>query len=442
MLKSTGAVLLISCYDLGRQPLAIASPLALLEAAGFRPAVLDLATEQIRPEVIRRARFIGIAVPMHTALRLGIRAAARIRALNPDCHLCFYGIYASLNAAGLLADSGADSIIGGEFEEPLLRLVENLDRGASGTPAGVRTAARPEEPWLRRIRFAVPSRDSLPALDRYARLEHEGRTRIAGPRDVVLSDIRNQVRAGATHITFADADFLNGPGHVLPIVRIMHDEFPRLTFDFTAKVTHLLAHRDRLPELAQLGCLFIVSAVESLNPAVLRILDKGHTRADVVALLGLVYRAGIALRPSFVPFTPWSGLHDYQELLDFIAAEDLIDHLDPVQLSIRLLIPPGSLLAGWSEVAQFLGTLDRERFTYSWTHPDARVDRLQREVSSLVERAAGSGEDPWTTFGRIRALTDGIAAGQPIDAADTVLPIPPSRRDKGRPPRLTEPWFC
>ena len=60
------------------------------------------------------------------------------------------------------------------------------------------------------------------------------------PPDIVLSDIRNQVKAGARHITFADADFLNGPGHVMPIVAAMHDEFPDLTFDFTAKVSHLL----------------------------------------------------------------------------------------------------------------------------------------------------------------------------------------------------------
>lgn len=469
MLKSPGAVLLVSCYDLGRQPLAIASPLALFEEAGFRPAVLDLSTDQLLPEAIRRARFVAIAVPMHTALRLGVRAAARIRALNPECHLCFYGSYASLNATNLLADHGADSIIGGEFEEPLLRLAESIDCGAS-PPRGVRTAASPEPPWLERIRFAVPSRGALPPLDRYARLEHDGETRIAGqvettrgclhrcrhcplppiyggrfftvPADVVLSDIRNQVRAGATHITFADADFFNGPGHVLGIVAAMHDEFPALTFDFTAKVSHLLQHHEQLPELARSGCLFIVTAVESFSPTVLKILDKGHTQADVVKVLDHARRAGIALRPSLVPFTPWSGLHDYQQLLDFIAAEDLIDHVDPVQLSIRLLIPPGSLLAGQTELAPFLGPIDRERFTYTWSHSDPRVDRLQLEVSALVEEAAGSGEDPCITFFRIRRLAGAVAAGRAVDPDAEPLPDPPPARDRGRPPRLTEPWFC
>lgn len=471
MLKSPGAVLLVSCYDLGRQPLALASPLGLLEQAGFEPAAIDLAKEQLRPTDIRRARFVAIAVPMHTALRLGVRAAARIRALNPGCHLCFYGSYASLNATKLLADHGADSIIGGEFEEPLLRLVESIDAGAS-PPRGVRTAATPEPPWLERIRFAVPSRAALPSLDRYAHLVHNGETRLAGqveatrgclhhcrhcplppiyggrffvvPGDIVLSDIRNQVGAGATHITFADADFLNGPGHVLEIVTAMHEEFPDLTFDFTAKVSHLLEHHERLPELARMGCLFIVTAVESLSPTVLKILDKGHTQADVIKVLGHARRAGIALRPSLLPFTPWSGLHDYRQLLDFIVSEDLIDHIDPVQLSIRLLIPPGSLLAGQTELAPFLGPIDKERFTYTWSHADPRVDQLQREVHTLVEEAAGSDEDARITFYRIRRLADAIAAGETIDPGvepDAEIDLEETH-DRGRPPRLTEPWFC
>ena len=207
-LKQPGAILLISCYELGHQPLSIASPLALLREAGYAPAVLDLAVQRLDPDLVARARFAAIAVPMHTALRLGARVAQRIRALNPGCHLCLYGLYASLNAATLLA-RGADSIIGGEYEEPLVRLVRSLDAGHRGDTgdavrsegalpeplpgvptagdrfagvriAGVRTAGAAEPPWIDRIRFAVPWRDPLPVLDRYARLEEHGRSRAAG----------------------------------------------------------------------------------------------------------------------------------------------------------------------------------------------------------------------------------------------------------------------
>jgi radical SAM superfamily enzyme YgiQ (UPF0313 family) len=482
MLRRPGSILLVSCYELGRQPLSIASPLALLREAGFSPAALDLAVQPFDREAVERADLVAISVPMHTALHLGMRAAERTRALNPGCHLCFYGLYATLNADSLLA-GGADSILGGEYEEPLLCLARSLS-GSGGRPPepdgsrplieaipGVTTRAHAQGPWIRKVRLAVPSRQGLPPLDRYARLEADGVSRVAGqveasrgclhrcrhcpippvyegtffvvPRDLVLADARSQVAAGAEHLTFGDPDFLNGPGHSMALLRELHAEFPALTFDLTAKVEHLLKHRRFLPEMARLGCLFIVSAVESLSDEVLLILDKGHNRAGAEEALRLVRAAGISLRPSFVPFTPWTRREDYEELLDFIEAWDLIDAVDPVQLSIRLLLPPGSLLLDRPEIAPFLGPLDRPRATHLWIHPDAAMDRLQREVASLVEERAVARADPLDTFGEIRRAAGRLAArrtSRPERAPH--LPPPPPRRDKGRPPRLSEPWFC
>jgi radical SAM superfamily enzyme YgiQ (UPF0313 family) len=470
VLRAPGAVLLISTYELGHQPLSLASPAALLERAGFAPALLDLAVERLDPERVAAARLIGIAVPMHTALRLAMTAVDRIRRLNPSCILCLYGLYATLNAEALFA-RGVDCVIGGEHEEPLLRLVEALDRGAAVTVPGVATRARPAAPWIERIAFGVPSRSGLPSLDRYARLEGEGGARLAGqtetsrgclhrcrhcpippvyggrffvvPADIVLEDIRRQVAAGATHVTFGDADFLNGPRHALGIVRRMHDGFPALTFDVTAKIEHLLRHRALLPEMRRCGCLFIVSAVESLSDRVLAILDKGHTRADVEAALDLTAAAGISLRPSLVPFTPWTGLGDYLDLLTFVADLDLIDRLDPVQLVIRLLVPPGSLLLDHPEMRPYLGPLDPDRFTYAWTHPDPRMDALQRQLSAVVESGALEGRNPRDTFRLVAARAARAAAsdrGRALMAA--IERTPPLLHDKGRPPRLTEPWFC
>jgi hypothetical protein len=465
-LREPGAVLLISTYELGRQPLSLASPLATLEEAGFSPTALDLSVERIDAAAVGRARLAAVAVPMHTALRLGVQAAERIRSINPACRIVLYGMYATLNVSALLS-RGADFIIGGECEEPLLRLAQDLDRGGTGRGVeGVGAAAydgefsAPAAPWLRRIPFAVPRRASLPPLERYARLEHQGTTRLAGqteasrgclhlcrhcpippvyggrffvvPRDIVLADIRNQVAAGATHITFGDPDFLNGPRHSVAILEEARREFPALTFDFTAKIEHLLQHRALLPELARLGCLFVVSAVESIDDRILAILDKGHTRADVETAIDATRSAGIALRPSLVPFTPWTGLGGYQELLGFIADHDLVDHLDPVQLVIRLLLPPGSLLLDHHAMRPHLGALDARRFTYDWTHPDPRMDSLQRELSRLVEKAGLEKADPRLTFSRIVAH----AGSQP-------LPVrAPDAGPGDRPPRLTEPWFC
>jgi len=259
----------------------------------------------------------------------------------------------------------------------------------------------------------------------------------AVPAAVVMADIRQQVAAGARHITFGDPDFLNGPTHALKLARALHAEFQEVSFDFTAKIEHLLRHRVHLRELVRLGCVFIVSAAESLSDTVLAYLDKGHTRADIVAALQATSEAGVELRPTWVAFTPWTRLEDYRELLDFIEAEELIDRVDPVQYSLRLLVPPGSLLLQSPAMGPHLRGLEQETFSYRWTHPDPRMDRLQEAVAAAVTAAAERGEDAAATFDRVRTLADEVAEEPPH-------PSVAARLDPGRPrpPRLTEPWFC
>src|SRR5262249_40984379 len=179
----------------------------------------------------------------------------------------------------------------------------------------------------------------------------------AVPRSVVLADVRQQVAAGARHVTFGDPDFLNGPTHALKLARELHAEFPDVTFDFTAKIEHLIRDRARLAEIAQLGCPYTVPAAESLSDTVLTHLDKGHTRADIAAVLEATREANLVLRPTWVAFTPWTTLADYIELLDFHERECLIDHVDPVQYSLRLLVPPGSLLLSSPAMQSYLGPL-------------------------------------------------------------------------------------
>jgi len=479
-LQRPGAILLISCYELGHQPIGLAQPIGFLEQAGYVPAAMDIAVEMFDAERVRQARFVGISVPMHTALRLGVRVAELIRTTNPTCHICFYGLYASLNTEHLLQHV-ADSVIGGEYEIPLVNLVQTLE--AAGTRGdrisdleGVSRREQIVGPLLKRppVRFPVPSRNGLPGLDQYARLERDGDRHVVGyveasrgclhhclhcpivpvyegrffifPEAAVLEDIRGQVRAGATHITFGDPDFLNGPGHAGSIVRAMHAEFPRITFDFTAKIEHVLKQQALFPEWGALGCVFMVSAVESFSDTVLAHLAKGHGRADIITALEIVRTAGITLRPSLVAFTPWTTLEDYLEMFDLIESNDLIDAVDPVQYTIRLLIPPGSALlhpTGLSEdapspILKFLGPLDQAGFQYRWTHPDLRMDQLHQRVSLVVEEAARAGEDPAVTFDRLRGLAYSIAGRQPL-----VSGVPRARlQDRTRPPRLTEPWFC
>jgi radical SAM superfamily enzyme YgiQ (UPF0313 family) len=456
--KESGAILLVACYELGHQPLAVAWPAAFLEREGYRPAVMDVSVEPFDAERVRRARVVLISVPMHTALRLGVTVAERVRAVNPACHVAFFGLYATLNAEHLLAGP-ADSVLSGEVEAALVRLIRKLESPSNSTDGSPRSPL----PVLEKLSFPVPSRAQLPSLKKYARLERDGSQELVAyveasrgckhlcrhcpippvyggrffvvPVEVLLADVRQQVEAGATHVTFGDPDFLNGPGHALAVARALHGEFPSLTFDFTAKIEHLLRHRERLVELARLGCAFIVSAAESLSDTVLAHLEKGHTRADIETAVRLVSAAGMTLRPTWVAFTPWTTLDDYRELLEFVETHGLVDAIDPVQFSIRLLVPPGSLLLESAALRPFFGDLVKDQFHHAWTHPDPRMEALHREVSGAVARAADGREDAAVTFQRVRELADRAAGVAPRAFATPA-------RDRKRPPRLTEPWFC
>ena len=410
-MRAPGDIVLVSCYEPGHQPQGVASAAAHLQRAGFQPTCLDLAVEPLDDAARARlgaARLVAISVPMHTALMLGRRVAAHVRRANPGAHLCVFGMYATLNRALLAAE--ADSVLGPDCEAQLVELAESL---AGGGAAAVAPGPPGRTPSL------VPDRRALPPLSKYARLAIAGEQRIAGhvestrgckhlcrhcpippvyggrffavPADVVLADARAQIGAGARHIDFGDPDFLNGPQHALRIARALHDEHPEITFSFTAKVEHIVAQAALIPELAAAGALFVVSAVESLSDRVLAALAKGHSAADVPRALEIVRGAGMSLRPTLVAFTPWTTLDDYLELCRFIRAHVLEDEIDPVQLSLRLLVPPGSLLLAAPDIAPFLGPLDEEALSYRWTHPDPRMDRLADDVGALVEQAAAAG---------------------------------------------------
>ena len=463
-MRSPGDILLISCYELGHQPFHLASLCAMLQQAGYAPATVDTAVETLTEVAISRARLVAISVPMHTALRLGQQVALRVRSINPSASICFYGLYALLNADYLLLGT-IDAAIGGEYEGPFLNYVAAVEQGKTESIAGVTTRQSKSGPWIKRTSFVAPVRLDLPSPDHYARLETNGVASLAGytettrgckhtclhcpitpiyhgrffavPVEIVLADIRTQVKQGVGHITFGDPDFFNGPGHAMRVTRALHQEFPGITFDATIKIEHLLKHRHLLPELKSLGCAFIVSAVESLNDNVLRHLDKGHTSADVAEAIELMAQVGIPLRPSLMPFSPWETLESYFTLLNFFEERRLIEQIDPVHFSIRLLVPPGSTLLDTVDSPQWLGELDSAAFTYRWRHPDSRMDALYEKVAALVERAERAKASPIETFFHIKAMALAIS-GKDVDVVEAV-------QEYGSPrvlPHLTESWFC
>jgi radical SAM superfamily enzyme YgiQ (UPF0313 family) len=261
---------------------------------------------------------------------------------------------------------------------------------------------------------------------------YNGQFRVVQP-EVVLADIAAQVSAGAGHITFGDPDFFNGPTHARRIIDALHASHPGVTYDVTIKVEHLLRHADLLPRLRDTGCLFVTSAVESIDDRVLARLEKGHTRQDFLDAVALCHDAGVLLVPTFVAFHPWLTLDGYCELLDTIEALDLVERVAPIQLAIRLLIPKGSRLLELDEIGRLVGRFDPATLTYRWSHADERVDRLQEAVSELVGvRLAESRRE---VFDRVSALASeragrfGRRQERPARARATV-------------PYLNEPWYC
>jgi radical SAM superfamily enzyme YgiQ (UPF0313 family) len=459
-------VLLVSTYELGHQPFGLASPAAWLRAAGCEVTCADLAVGALDEAATTAADLVAVYVPMHTATRLASQVIPRIRALNPSAHLCAYGLYAPVNIE-LLHGLGVSTVLGGEFEEPLVDLVANLLAEREATPAV--PAARRELPIisLGRQQFRTPERADLPPLSSYASLRMpDGDSRVVGyteatrgckhlcrhcpivpvyngrfrvvQNDVVLADIDRQVEAGAQHITFGDPDFLNGPRHAVAIVEALHTRHPTLTYDVIVKVQHLVAHADLLPTLRRTGCLLITSAVESFDELVLDVFDKRHTRADFETAVRLLRETDIAFNPTFVAFTPWTTRATYVDFLATIHHLGLVGNVAPVQYAIRLLVTRGSRLLELPDIDDYVGEFDVDGLCYRWTHPDPLMDTLQERVFEVVEAAVAGDLSRPDVFRQVCERTAEVV-GEPLSGRLAALE---HHAEAEVVPSMSEPWYC
>src|SRR4030095_4385931 len=80
----TVRVLLISTYDLGRQPFGLASPAAWLRREGITVDCVDTSREPLTDASIAEAGLIAFYLPMHTATRLAAPLLARVRRVDPS----------------------------------------------------------------------------------------------------------------------------------------------------------------------------------------------------------------------------------------------------------------------------------------------------------------------------------------------------------------------
>lgn len=442
-------VLLVSTYDLGHQPFGLASPAAWLREAGHEVFCADLAVQTLPPQLLQEVDGIAFYLPMHTATRLVGKLLPKLlqQQLQQSLRLCAYGLYASLNVT-YLRSLGIDTILGGEYEADLLAWANNAH-----------SAPETAEPLLPRLAFRVPDRTTLPVLQQYAKLRVGDTQRIVGatdstrgcrhlcrhcpvvpvyhgqfrvvPVDTVLADIRQQVAAGAEHISFGDPDFLNGPTHARRIIEQLHTEFPALTYDATIKVEHLLRHRNLLPLLKQTGCLFIVSAIESLQDDVLALLEKGHTRADFLKAVHLCREVGLTLSPTFIPFTPWTTRDTYRDLLFTLRELDLVEQVSPVQFALRLLIPANSRLLELPEIQAVISDYDEAALLWRWRHPDPTMDEFAAAFMRTTSQAQRQGLTRSESFAQLWTLSGG---------APNFVPAP--RTSRTTVPYLEEPWYC
>lgn len=451
-------IVLICTYELGRQPFGLASPAAWLQEDGAEVVCLDTSRKQWDENAIREAELIAFYVPMHTATRLAAELLVQVRKVNSRAHICFYGLYAPINEEWL-RKLGVQTVLGGEFEGGLVHLARRWEQERCSTTQ--------KEPAisLSRQKFKVPNRSGLPPLKDYARVAlPSGEKLIAGyteasrgckhlcrhcpivpvykgvfrivDRDVVLADVRQQVEAGARHITFGDPDFFNGIGHAVPLVRAFHREFPEITYDVTIKVEHLLKYSGHLATLRETGCLFVTSAVESIDDSVLEKLEKGHTRADFFEVVRRFRDEDLIFQPTFVPFTPWTTLEGYRDFLDVLQQNELTENVAPIQLAIRLLIPAGSRLLELSDIRELVAPFDENAMIYPWKHADERVDDLCQGIQRIVHGSEKLKKTRPQTFAQIE---DAARQAAGVRCAERSQPVLVSRAAV---PYLTEPWYC
>jgi radical SAM superfamily enzyme YgiQ (UPF0313 family) len=446
-------VLLISTYDLGRQPFGLASPAAWLRRAGGEVVCVDASRTPLEDEELARATLVAFYLPMHTATRLAVPLIARVRRVNPSAHVCAYGLYAQLNA-DWLRERGVSTVLGPEAEEALVALAFGSRKSQIPNPKS--------QGAVPRLAFIQPDRTDLPPLARYASLQMpDGTRRVVGateatrgckhlcrhcpivpiyqgqfrvvPVDVVLADVRAQVASGAQHITFGDPDFINGPAHARRIVERLAAECPGVTYDVTIKIEHLLRHAELLPVLHDTGCLFVTSAVESVDDEVLGKLAKGHTRADFVRAVEVCRDARLTLSPTFVAFTPWTTVEGYLDLLDTIEELDLVEQVAPIQLAIRLLVTAGSPLLELPDIRALVEPFDAGSLTWPWRHLDRRVDVLQKDITRLVDVKLSASRS--ALFEAIVDLARSSARAAPRTSTR-------ASRNRATVPYLNEPWYC
>ena len=426
-------ILLTSFYDLGKQPKIIAEIVDRYNSSEIEFDFVDFSVENQNID-LENYDVLGIYAPMHTATILSIEY---IKDKILPNKMFTFGLYGSV-----LEDfnSSIRYIKDIESDELALFLEINDDHQFS-------------------LKNNIPNRQIFPDISNYAHLVDGSNNIIAGSVETtygckhscthcpvpisfngtfktyslekIISDVENQVNQGAKHISFNDPDFFNGPIHALKILESLNKKFPTITYDSTIKVEHIIKYKKYFKELSSLNMVFVISAFETTNDLVLSILEKNHTSNDLNTSIEISQDFGIDVRPTWMPFSPWTELNDLSSIVKLIEKYELRETVDPIQLTIKLLIPKHSLIIKKPEINKYLGNYEKNSLSFKWEYENNDVEKLQSSLFDFILHNSELDEHK-QYLGMVNIIEK---------FTDTEL-LKNSTYDFKNVPKLSETWFC
>jgi hopanoid C-3 methylase len=414
--QNQNQVALISTYETGFQPLIVSTAAASLLQNRITPDVYDLYLDKSAKTGIQNHDFFGIGLTLFDSLQGGVAMAEEIREKNPDAHICFYGPYADLNKDRLLRYG--DSCILGDWETPIVRLVRAVLSGNGKDWTQVdrvySLANQSVKSKFDRDYSVVPARHLLPPIHTYTNTFIENivdkkmvvgnvettrgchhkckfcsvyatshtKVKFTDPA-IVMEDVDQLVKAGIEHITFVDAEFINNIKFSLDIVHRIHDKYPRLTYDFTTRIDHVVEHEAAIAEFKNTGCIAITTSIEFPGEEILTKLEKDITLGHILKGMKILKRNEIKVHTTFVTFNPWTDLEGLMNLSNFIKSNHLEDVIDPIQYETRLHLYKGSPLLKDETLSSL--ALHEQDFHYEWEHPDPQVEEVFQRMVKPVE---------------------------------------------------------
>jgi hypothetical protein len=128
---------------------------------------------------------------------------------------------------------------------------------------------------------------------------------------------------------------------------------------------------------------------------------------------------------------PWTTPDDVADIFAFIDEHHLADATDPVQMSIKLLMPRGSLLVERPELTPHLTGYEGEALTWRWEFANPETEILHKHLEAIAASGSDRGQETVVTLDEMRAAV----------AHATGRTMPPLEIGSAA-PRLTESWFC